>query len=332
MSEFAIIDRFFRDIGPQAGSAGIALGVGDDCALLTIPAGRQLAMSVDTLVAGRHFPDDAPAAELAWRALAVATSDLAAMGATPLAATLALTLPTADSEWLQGFSRGLHAALEAFDMALVGGDTTRGPLSLTVQVQGLVPQGQALLRSGARPGEHVFVSGCLGDARAALSLLRGELKPDGEQAAYLQQRFYRPAPRLSLGEALIGLASSAIDLSDGLVADLGHIAERSGIGARLYLDRLPLSEVLQQQVPRAQALRWAATGGDDYELCFTVPPSNVAKLPALAQQCDIRLTCIGEMVAGSGVRVLDAAGTAVDFSHSGYQHFSGQPGEDPANG
>lgn len=324
LSEFAIIDRFFRGIGPQAEHTGVELGVGDDCALLTIPADRQLAVSVDTLVAGRHFPDDAPAEQLGWRALAVAASDLAAMGATPLAATLALTLPAADSAWLQAFSHGLHTALLAFDIALAGGDTTQGPLSLTVQVHGLVPSGQALLRSGARPGEQIFVSGSLGDARAALSLLAGELELDARQADYLQQRFYRPQPRLRLGQALVGLASSAIDISDGLVADTGHIAERSGVGAQLYLERLPLSATLQQ-LDRRQALHWAATGGDDYELCFTLPPQRAPELTALAQQCDIALTCIGEIVAGSGVRLIDAEGRTVDLGRSGYQHFAEQP-------
>lgn len=321
LTEFAIIDRFFSSSARSALRPELHLGVGDDCALLTIPEGQQLAISIDTMVEGRHFPADADAGDIGYRALAVATSDLAAMGAAPLAATLALTLPCADEAWLEGFSRGFHSALGDFSMSLIGGDTTCGPLTITVQVHGVVPQGCALLRSGARVGDKIVVSGALGDAAAALAGFDRQLELDETQSASLHRRFYRPQPRIGLGQSLLSLAHSAIDISDGLLADLGHIVQRSAVGARIAVDALPLSTTLCAIAEREQALQWALTGGDDYELCFTLSADNLTQLKMLASDCGVDLTVIGDIVAGDGVQVLDTAGREVQFASGGFQHF-----------
>lgn len=322
LTEFAIIERFFSTAALSTRTKFIELGIGDDCALMSLPPDRRLAVSIDTLVAGRHFPDDANPEDVGYRALAVAASDLAAMGAEPVAATLALTVPSPDEQWLARFSGGFRTAMEQFGMSLIGGDTTQGPLCITVQVHGLLPRAQGLLRGGARVGDRVVVSGTLGDARAALAGFRGQLDVDSAQYRYLQQRFYRPQPRLRLGQALLSLANGAIDISDGLLADLGHIADRSGVGARIYLDRLPLSDVLHVCTDAEQARHWALTGGDDYELCFTVSEDNLPRLAAVAEQCDIALTPVGEIVDGRGVQVLDAGGRAVAVASYGFQHFA----------
>lgn len=335
LTEFDIIARFFDDQGKVATDVdagmkagpdlGVELGVGDDCALLSVAPGQQLALSMDTLVAGRHFPLDARPEDIGYRALAVATSDLAATGAKPYAATLALTLPEADTRWLQAFSAGLHQGLADFSMRLVGGDTTRGPLSITLQVHGTVPSGAALLRHGASVGDSVYVSGWLGDACAALQVFNGQGRFSPSHQAYLRQRFYRPTPRLALGEALRGIASSAIDISDGLVADLGHIAERSGVAAEIVLPDLPLSAALTDCDDREQVLAWAATGGDDYELCFTVSPQREAQLAAIADRCGVSLCRVGSILPGTGVQVVDGNGQPISFAHSGYQHFTTEP-------
>lgn len=325
LTEFELIARFFNRSGDAVTGSAVDLGVGDDCALLSVPSDQHLAISMDTLVAGRHFPEDAEPADIGYRALAVATSDLAACGAIPVAATLALTLPEVDTTWIQAFSEGLHQGLADFSMQLIGGDTTRGPLAITVQVHGLVPSGGTLLRSGARPGDGVYVSGCLGDACAALRVFSTPDVFSQSHQSYLRQRFYRPTPRIALGEALRSIASAAIDISDGLVADLGHIADRSGVAARLELERLPLSTALKSYRDRSEARAWAATGGDDYELCFTSSPEREAELAAIAERCGVAVTRVGEVVVGEGVSALDGHGNVVNFAHTGYQHFSTDP-------
>lgn len=323
-----MIARYFSQ-GLLDSSAGlIDVGIGDDCAVLSVPAGQRLALSMDTLVAGRHFPHDAMADDIAYRAVAVAASDLAAMGATPLAATLALTLPSADQVWIKSFSQGLGAALRDCQLSLIGGDTTQGPLCISVQVHGLLPNEKSLLRSGAQIGDSIFVSGCLGDAAAALALFSQQLHTDTAGQEYLQQRFYRPQPRLALGQALLSVASSAIDISDGLLADLGHITARSGVAARIYSERLPLSRVLSAHPDRAQAFSWALAGGDDYELCFTVSPRHLSTLESVASQCNISLTAIGTILPASsgrpenGVECIGSDGKPVTIAVSGYQHFT----------
>jgi len=304
LSEFELIYRYFSALG--RGDA-VELGVGDDCAILRLPPGERLATSVDTVVEGVHFPEDAFPEDLAYRAVAVATSDLAAMGARPLGMTLAITLPSIDELWLHTFSEGLAAAVADFDLPLVGGDTTRGPLSIAVQVFGALPLDKALLRGGAVMGDSLCVSGTLGDGAAGLAVVNGDWHGDPEQGDYLERRYYRPTPRLSLGCELLNTATAAIDISDGLVADAGHIAAASGVKLVIDPQLLPLSPALQALPDREQALRWALGGGDDYELCFTLPPG--AELPA-------GCTRIGRVVAGEGVDCgLELAGPL------GYQHF-----------
>lgn len=326
LSEFGLIAQFFSDICPAA-AAGIepVLGVGDDCALLALSPGHQLAVSVDTLVNGVHFPPDAPAAQLAWRALAVSISDLAAMGASPLGFTLALTLPAADGDWLREFSRGLRAAAEHYAIPLIGGDTTRGPLSLSLQVHGQLPAGQALCRRGARVGDRVYVSGSLGDSALALRCLIAPtdiptVALSAPQQTFLLQRYYRPEARLALGEALRAVASAAIDISDGLLADLGHIAKASAVAICVDSEYLPLSPVMTAVCERRRALMMALSGGDDYELAFCVAPERVPAVAALAETLGLPLSCIGEVLAGEGVSCRSGPDNLLPGA-SGYQHF-----------
>jgi len=303
-TEFDLIRRYFSSLGR---GEHVRLGVGDDAALLRLPSGSELVMSIDTAIAGVHFPEQAFPEDVAYRVVAAAASDLAAMGAEPLGMLLALSLPVVDELWLHAFSEGLAQASQAFALPLVGGDTTRGALSLTVQVSGAVPEGQALLRGGARAGEQVCVSGTLGDAAAGLALLEGRWQvADPDAAEYLQQRFFRPVPRLALATALRGIATAAIDISDGLLADLDHLAAASGV--RIVLDpaALPVSTALAE-APEEQRTDWALRGGDDYELAFTLP----AQLP-LPPGC----TCIGRTESGQGVHCPGAASDA-----TGYRHF-----------
>lgn len=309
MNEFELIRRYFSGIHH---AAGVVLGIGDDGAILDVPVGQQLVAVIDTLVAGVHFPLDTPACDIGWRALAVNLSDLAAMGANPRWFTLALTLPEADEAWLAGFAEGLAAQAAQAGVSLVGGDTTQGPLTITVQAEGCVPAGQALRRAGARVGDAIYVSGSPGEAAAGLAVHQGRL-PEGEGSGALLERFFRPRPRLALGLALRGVATACIDVSDGLLQDLGHILRASGVGAELDLPALPLSAALRTAAGgRAQEL--ALCGGDDYELCFTVPAGTV--LPAW----DIRVSRIGTVVAGQGI--IDQA-SRQPLKAAGYQHFGG---------
>ena len=313
LGEFDLIRRFFT---PASLPAHVTLGVGDDCALLAVPAGHELALSIDTHVAGVHFPLDAPPADLAARALHCAASDLCAMGAMPLGFTLALTLPAADPAWLQAFSQGLFAAADALGCPLLGGDTTRGPLTITVQVQGCVPAGQALRRAGARAGDQVWVSGTLGDGAAALAMLGNTLQVDAPARDYLLQRFYHPAIDFMFAQRLRGHASSCIDVSDGLLADLGHVCTASGVGALIRLAQLPLAAEWRDAVPAVQAQQWALAGGDDYRLCFTAAPAQAALLQALPG-----VACVGDVVAGCGVTVLDENGVTFPVTDTSFRHF-----------
>lgn len=314
MGEFDLIARHFSVLAqPQA---GVALGIGDDAALLSAPAaGEQWALSTDTLVEGVHFAAGTAAEDLGHKALAVNLSDLAAMGARPFAALLALTLPTADDPWLRGFSRGFGALLRQYGLSLVGGDTTRGPLSLTVTVIGRVPAGFALRRAGADVGDIVAVTGTLGDAALALRL--GTAAP-----AELLRRLHRPEPRIAAGLALRALAHAAIDLSDGLLADLGHVCEASGVGASIRADLIPASPAFLAAAPD-DALALQAAGGDDYELCVCLPPEKVSEAVAVLAECGLTLTVVGRCTREPGVRLLDAAGSPVSLPpSSGYRHFA----------
>lgn len=303
-SEFSLIYRYFSALG--RGDA-VDLGVGDDCAILRLNPGERLATSIDTLVAGVHFFPDSFPEDIGYRCVAVALSDLAAMGARPLGMTLALTLPDPDEFWLHAFSEGVAQASTQYALPLVGGDTTAGPLTITVSVMGAVPLDTALLRSGARVGDQLCVSGTLGDAAAAVAFLRGEWQPGADAGEFLLQQFNRPQVPVALGQRLQGWATAAIDISDGLLADAGHIANASGVRLEIEPDALPLSAALAAVDDREAVLRWALAGGDDYELCFTLPAGAV--LPQ-------GVTCIGAVTDGEGVD----CGLAIDFP-PGYQHF-----------
>jgi thiamine-monophosphate kinase len=305
--EFDLISQYFSPLSSK---------IGDDCAILDLEPDQQLATSVDTLVEGVHFFADAPPDQVAYRAVVTALSDLAATGAIPTAITLALTLPSADDIWLRQFARGLEQALQAYEVELIGGDTTRGPLTITVQVLGAVAKNQALTRSGARPGDKVFVSGTLGDAAAALSVMQGNWPGHGQHREYLLNRFYRPTARIELGQTLCKLATSAIDISDGLLADAGHICEQSQVGINIDSSKLPLSPALDSIPQQDQAKTWALRGGDDYELLFTVAPEQVAKIPTTCTQ-------IGQVTTGTQV--------TCDFAppSGGYTHFSAAAGTTP---
>ena len=316
LGEFDLIRRYFERPVRRA-----ALGVGDDCALLALSPGMQLAVSTDMLVEGRHFLTTVPPRRLGHKALAVNLSDLAACGARPLAFTLALSLPRADETFVAGLAEGLFALAEAHDIELVGGDTTAGPLNLCITVMGEVPAGQALLRSGARPGDELWVSGQLGDARLALEVFRGRLALDAAAMEQVRTAMEQPQPRVQLGMALRGVASAAIDLSDGLIGDLDHILQRSGVGAQVELDRLPHSAVLAAQ-PAALRQECLLAGGDDYELLFCAPAGRHDAVLEASRLSGVPVQCIGHITARPGLCVVDAAGQAVPLRRlQAFDHF-----------
>lgn len=325
MGEFDLIDRYFRrpaeGLRQRRGDA--PLGIGDDAALLEVPPGRQLVAALDTLVEGRHFPVGSPPQSIGHRALAVNLSDLAAMGADPAWFLLALTLPVADEVFLEEFVLGLHELAAQHGVALVGGDTTAGPLAVSVQALGFVAPGEALQRTGARAGDLLYVSGTPGDAAAGLRLAMGEAAApalDDAQRRWLLDRFHFPAPRVALGQQLRGIASACIDVSDGLAADAGKLAAASGCAVVIEVDRLPLSAALRAQAGTAGAARLALTGGDDYELCFTVPPARAGELAARLANVKCEVTCIGRIEPGDGIMLLDhGAPSAQPFT--GFEHF-----------
>ncbi|NLY13205.1 MAG: thiamine-phosphate kinase [Gammaproteobacteria bacterium] len=321
MNEFELIQHFFTRSACAQGGENISLGIGDDCALLQIPAGYSCAVSTDTLVSGIHFPEHAPAFLLGQRALAVAVSDLAAMGAEPIGFTLALTLPHIALDWLQGFSEGLSAMAQHCGIGLVGGDTTRGPLAITVTVLGAVPQQQALLRSTAQVGDLLCVSGPLGAAAAALPVVLGEIDTQVIAAHTLEQllaAYWTPQPQLQLGQYLRGKAHAALDISDGLLADCGHIAQASNVCLQIQQAQVPVADAARSLLGDAAALEAALSGGDDYQLAFTIAAQKLAPL-----QCKFpAVRAIGQVCAGSGVQVLDPQGRLVAQQRSGYQHFN----------
>lgn len=317
MGEFELIRNFFAAAPCAQGGEGVALGIGDDCALLDVPFGEQLAISTDTLVAGVHFADPCDPFLLGQRSLAVAASDLAAMGATPLAFTLALTLPAVETDWLEAFARGLNLMAQGCGLRLIGGDTTRGPLCLTLTVFGRVPRGQALTRSAARPGDLLCVGGELGNAAGALPLVLGQCNATPAIAEPLLAHYWSPQPQLALGQALRGKASSALDISDGLLADCGHIALASKVRLLIENDRIPVSLALQEFLGDADAQQAALSGGDDYVLAFTLAAVELPTL--LADGWPIHV--IGRVVEGQGVGLLDVDGRDITPTTRGYQHF-----------
>lgn len=300
-------------------SGDIVKGIGDDAAVLNVPADRQLVVTTDTLVESVHFPENANPRDLAFRSVAVNISDIAAMGGEPKWISLALTMPCADEQWLSEFSAGLREAARYFSVNLVGGDTTRGPLTLTLTAQGLVPFGQSLLRSGARLGEGIYVSGSLAGATAALH----QMQSAGACTPSLLHEFYRPQSRVPVGVALRDLASACIDISDGLIADLQHIMSASGVGAELWLDTLPINEHALNYADKHDfdVLAWACGGGDDYELCFTMPHRFEDRLLTRLKPHNIAITKIGRVVADNKIICLDNQGKPKAWKQTGYQHF-----------
>jgi len=320
--EFELIEQYFRQPGAAAAleseQGAILLGIGDDCAVVDVAAGRKLLMSIDTLVEGVHFLPGTEPDVLGWRSLAVNISDLAAMGADPWCFTLALTLPRTDTHWLREYSQGLFRLAKRFGMHLIGGDTTRGPLTLTLQVQGTLA-GAPLTRSGAKPGDLVLVSGTLGDAAAALRFLDLPREAYNDAQQYLRRRYEYPEPRVAIGQKLRGLATAAIDISDGLLADLGHICERSGVGAWIAPAQVPLSAAIRAELPRDDALQCALEGGDDYELCFTLPPDKLRHIQNWVEEGLV--TLIGEITSEPGLWLRDPSGQLQVTSSRGYRHF-----------
>ncbi|MBY4675545.1 thiamine-phosphate kinase [Marinobacterium arenosum] len=312
MGEFELIRRYFAR---QPAVDSVALGIGDDCALLQLPIGRQLAVSIDTLVEGTHFLAGSDPARLAERLLGAAVSDLAGMAAEPLWFTLALTLPEADPAWLEPFARRLSERAADFGIVLVGGDTTRGHRTMSVQVHGAVEPGRALTRRGAQPGDLVCVTGTLGDSRGGLQTLLDQSAASGD-VDWLRQRFYCPEPRLAVGHRIGGIATAGLDISDGLLADLGHLLE-DGLGAEIELDGLPLSAALVARFGREQARQWALSGGEDFELCFTLPEAQRSLLASLSDQ----VTVVGRIEAESGLRLRHPDGRLESVAAAGFDHF-----------
>jgi thiamine-monophosphate kinase len=345
LTEFEIIRRYFARAQLAFARDGVVLGPGDDCALLALPPGEELAISIDTLNVGVHFPKDADPFLLAQRCLLVNLSDLAAMGAEPVGFTLALSLPTVDENWISQFSNGLAKVAQSYQCSLLGGDTTKGALSITIQVHGRVPARQSLRRKGARVGDRIYVSGTLGDAAAALcwmqnrSPFRGKALDD-DSAEFFRNAFYRPQVSIEAGISLRRLASAALDISDGLASDLGHILEAgdlspgsqtqnkaSGrIGAVLDVHKLPLSVMFLRYVPPARQLALALAGGDDYGLCVTVAPALEAQAVSRMQALGIEFTCVGQIEKAPGIRMRDAQGVTAPLTFRGYQHFGVKDG------
>ncbi|WP_266183513.1 thiamine-phosphate kinase [Dyella humicola] len=324
--EFQLIGRI-RERTAQ-GREDVRLGIGDDAALVAPPPGQEIAIAIDTLVEGVHFPQGTVPADIGWKSLAVNLSDLAAMGASPAWALLALTLPTQAPEqvrhFIDGFAEGFALLAQPHRLALIGGDTTRGTLSVSVAVHGFVPPGKALTRAGARAGDVVLVTGTLGDAAAGLQLLQQGARIDegNGRAAYLIERLNRPTPRLAAGLALRERASACIDISDGLLADLGHLCAASGLGAEIDAALLPRSSMLLGAFDDIAARDFALSGGDDYELCFTVPPARVAEVQTDLARMGCGATRIGRMVESPGVRVRDEHGQWLEVTRRGWDHFA----------
>lgn len=335
MTEFEIIRRYFAEHGVRRDD--VVIGIGDDGAVTRLPPDRDLVTVVDTLVVGVHFPAETLPEDVGYKALAVNLSDVAAMGAVPAWATLALTLPQADDAWLSAFARGYFELAEQFNVQLIGGDTTRGPLTITVQVQGSISKGQAVRRSGAQPGDIIYVTGTVGDAGLALRAWQEKLPLPIPHGAYLSARLHRPTPRCAEGAALRGVATAMIDISDGLAADLGHILDASGVGATLNLQEIPLSESFaavtaawHEAFTGSERLRLALTAGDDYELCFTVPEARREQLEKIFSEFSCGCRAIGVIEEARGLRLRQHDGALLRLTHEGYDHFAQDPRGDRA--
>ncbi|MBC6904028.1 thiamine-phosphate kinase [Saccharophagus sp. K07] len=317
MDEFDLINTYFAraPLGTD-----VLLGIGDDCAIVQPPEGRQLVMSIDTMVDGVHFPHGTAPERIGVRAMCAALSDLAAMGARAHWFTMALTLPESDPEWVSAFAEGVFSVANRYECSLIGGDTTKGPLCVTVQVHGSVEPGKALRRSGARPDDVIYVTGNLGDGAAALAVIQKQLTVSAGTYSYLLKRFYAPTPRIPEGEMLVGMASAAIDVSDGLYADLGKICEASGVGAVVEVTSLPISEHWRSYTTEGQSQQWALTGGDDYQLCFTVPSEHAPRLDSWIAEGRINATAIGRITHKQEL-LLVKNGKPFELERRGYDHF-----------
>lgn len=327
MKEFDLLARIRRRVALSGAADDVILGIGDDAALLQVPSGHELVVSTDTLNLGVHFPDDSSPADIGWKSLAVNLSDLAAMGAKPRWVMLSLSLPSADEDWIESFLDGFLELAEQHAVSLVGGDTTRGPLSISVTAMGVVETGKALRRDAARVGDDIWVSGSLGDAAAALR----QWQSKGLQSAKLRYRLDRPTPRVEFAGAIAAYAHAAIDLSDGLLADLGHVLVASGVGADIDACRLPTSRTLNDHFPD-DAQRWSLQlgGGDDYELCFTASPADAWAIEqALAAQ-EVPATVIGRISAEQGLRISDTEGASFVPTLSGFEHFASSADPTPS--
>ncbi len=319
MTEFDIIKNYFA--AQTERRSDVALGIGDDAALVVMPKEHELAITTDTLIAGVHFPGTTLPFDIGYKALAVNLSDLAAMGAMPAWVTLAITLPSINEDWIQSFCDGFFTLANRHSVELIGGDLTRGPLSITVQALGFVPAKQAIRRSGAKPGDLIYVTGTLGDAGLALLAYQEKIHLSPQYHRQLTERLDRPEPRIETGIALRNLAHAAIDISDGLAADLGHILEQSQVGARLNVDHLPLSEELKHSLPHEEAIALALNAGDDYELCFTVAPDKQQELEKKLSMIACRFTMIGRIETQAGLVCYHEDGKKYDGPINGYQHF-----------
>ena len=321
MSEFQLIDRYCRNLGADHPETRIP--VGDDAAVINVPAGMELAISVDSMVEGIHFLPDTEPAKLAHKLMAVNLSDMAAMGAIPKWATVTLTMPTQEESWLSGFSSGLDQIAQRYGVQLIGGDTTRGSLNLSLNIIGLLPKGKAISRSGAKVGDEIFVSGTLGDAALGLSCLTGDAVISQTDSDAMIERLVTPVPQVELGQKLLDLANACIDISDGLVADLGHIADQSDISCAIEIDQIPLSEAFSRYLDDGGDMNLALTGGDDYQLAFTIDNSHRPQIESLASELGVRLSCIGTVCERvTSTVTLTKSGRPYDLpTASGFQHF-----------
>ena len=310
MDEFSIIQNYFNN--KKIKRNDVITGTGDDCAIVQPPNNQELLVTTDTLVSDVHFFSDADPYDIGYKAVAVNLSDLAAMGATPYWVTGCLTIPNNDEVFLKGFSKGLFALLDEYNVALIGGDLTHGPLSITIQAMGFAPKGKAIKRSGAQPYDKIYVTNYLGDPALALKVLKNEINIPENFKQSILTKFNRPKPRLDISNKLIGIATAAIDLSDGLTSDLKHILKMSNVGAKIYLDKIPLSNALTKNLTREAALELAIMGGDDYEICFTAPASTKIDFPAFE---------IGVITEKTSLQFIDSNGIEVTFSKDGYKHF-----------
>lgn len=320
MNEFELISHFFSNQIKQH-RADVALGIGDDCAILNLPPEHQLLVSIDTLVNDVHFPSSSSAFDIGYKALAVNLSDLAAMGATPAWITLALTLPKANETWLHDFSKGLFTLAKEYQVELIGGDTTRGPLTISIQAHGFVPRGKAITRSGAKPGDLIYVTQQLGDAGLALKHIQQKLVLSDDILKPVLTRLNRPHPRIKEGIALRGIATAMIDISDGLISDLKHILKRSQVGAVIDAHHIPISSALRQSLPEEEALKMALSAGDDYELCFCINKTHKNKLEQIRQEHNFIFHCIGEITSEPAL-VINNKQQKIDLSdYQGFLHF-----------